>query len=248
MIKIEDLHKSFDGSEVLKGVSLGIKKGEILVLIGRSGYGKSVILKHIAGLMRPDRGRIVVDGKEIGKLRGKALSQLRSRLGFLFQGNALFSSLTVFENVAFPLEEKTRLSNEEIREKVLCELDLVGLSGAEEKYPSQLSGGMQKRAALARELVFEPEIMLFDEPTTGLDPIIGHTILNLIDSLHKRLDFTSIIVTHEIPKVFEIVNKVAMLHEGVILIVGSPEEIISSEDPIVRQFIKGEAEGPVSYR
>lgn len=248
MIEIEDLHKSFDGSQVLKGVSLSIEKGEILVLIGRSGYGKSVILKHIAGLMRPDKGHVVVDGKDIGKLRGKALSQLRSRLGFLFQGNALFGSMTVFENVAFPLREKTKLSMKEIRERVLYELDQVGLSEAEKKYPSQLSGGMQKRTALARELVFEPEIMLFDEPTTGLDPIIGHTILNLIDSLHKRLNFTGIIVTHEIPRVFEIVNKVAMLNKGVILVVGSPEDIVSSEDPIVRQFIRGEVEGPISYR
>ena len=247
MIEIEDLRKSFDGVEVLKGVSLSIGKGEILVLIGRSGYGKSVILKHIVGLMRPDSGRVVVDGKEIGSLKGKALAQLRSRLGFLFQGGALFGSMTVFDNVAFPLEEKTTLGKEEIRKRVFYELDQVGLSGAEDKYPSQISGGMIKRAALARSLVEEPEIMLFDEPTTGLDPIIGHAILNLIDALHKRLSFTSIIVTHEISKVFEIANKVAMLHEGVIRTVGSPEEIISSEDPVVRQFIKGEVEGPASF-
>lgn len=248
MIEIEDLHKSFEGFEVLKGVSLRIEKGEILVLIGRSGYGKSVILKHVAGLMKPDRGRVVVDGQEVGSLRGKALSQLRSRLGFLFQGGALFGSMTVFDNVAFPLREKTKLSKEEIRKRVLYELDQVGLSGAEEKYPSQVSGGMQKRVALARELVGEPEIMLFDEPTTGLDPIIGHAILNLIDALHKRLNFTSIIVTHELERVFKIVNKVAMIHEGAIKAVGSPEEIVSSEDPVVQQFIKGEIEGPISYR
>lgn len=248
MIEIEDLHKSFEGFEVLKGVSLRIEKGEILVLIGRSGYGKSVILKHVAGLMKPDRGRVVVDGQEVGSLRGKALSQLRSRLGFLFQGGALFGSMTVFDNVAFPLREKTKLSKEEIRKRVLYELDQVGLSGAEEKYPAQVSGGMQKRVALARELVGEPEIMLFDEPTTGLDPIIGHAILNLIDALHKRLNFTSIIVTHELERVFKIVNKVAMIHEGAIKAVGSPEEIVSSEDPVVQQFIKGEIEGPISYR
>jgi len=248
MIEIEDLYKSFDGFEVLKGISLRIDKGEILVLIGRSGYGKSVILKHIAGLMKPDRGRVVVDGKDVGKLKGKDLSQLRSRLGFLFQGGALFGSMSVFDNVAFPLREKTRLSKEEIRKRVIYELDEVGLSGAEEKYPSQISGGMQKRVALARELVWEPEIMLFDEPTTGLDPIIGHAILNLIENLHKRLNFTGIIVTHEIARVFGIVSKVAMVHEGVIKVVGPPEDVLSSEDPVVQQFIKGEIDGPVSYR
>lgn len=248
MIEIEDLYKSFDGFEVLKGISLRIDKGEILVLIGRSGYGKSVILKHIAGLMKPDRGRVVVDGKDVGKLKGKDLSQLRSRLGFLFQGGALFGSMSVFDNVAFPLQEKTRLSKEEIRKRVIYELDEVGLSGAEEKYPSQISGGMQKRVALARELVWEPEIMLFDEPTTGLDPIIGHAILNLIENLHKRLNFTGIIVTHEIARVFGIVSKVAMIHEGVIKAVGPPEDVLSSEDPVVQQFIKGEIDGPVSYR
>ena len=248
MIEIEDLHKSFDGFEVLKGVSLRIEKGEIIALIGRSGDGKSVLLKHVAGLMKPDRGLVVVDGNDVATLKGKALSQLRSRLGFLFQGGALFDSMTVFDNAAFPLREKTRLSEEEIKEKVLSELDQVGLSGAEQKHPSQISGGMRKRAALARELVWAPEIMLFDEPTTGLDPIIGHTILNLIHNLHERLRFTGIIVTHELEKVFKIVNRVAMLHEGVILAMGSPEEIVSSEEPVVQQFIRGETEGPLAYR
>ena len=248
MIEIEDIHKSFDGFEVLKGISLKIKNGELLALIGRSGYGKSVLLKHIAGLMKPDKGRVLVAGEEIGRLRGRALDRLRSRLGFLFQGGALFDSLTVYDNVAFPLREKTKLGEGEIRKKVFHELDQVGLSGAEEKFPSQLSGGMQKRAALARELVWMPEIMLFDEPTTGLDPIIGHAILKLIDDLHKQLNFTGIIVTHELHKVFEIVNKIAMVHEGVIIAAGPTEDIVSSGDPVVQQFIKGEIEGPISYR
>ncbi len=248
MIEIEDLHKSFDGVQVLKGISLKVKNGEVIALIGRSGFGKSVLLKHVAGLMKPDQGRVVVDGKDVATIRGKALSQLRSRLGFLFQGGALFDSMTVFDNVAFPLREKTKLREQEISEKVLAELDQVGLSGAEGKYPSQISGGMKKRAALARELVWAPEIMLFDEPTTGLDPIIGHAILSLIDNLHKRLHFTGIIVTHELEKVFKIVDRVAMLHEGVILALGTPDEIVSSEDPVVQQFIKGEIDGPISYR
>ena len=247
MIEIEDLYKSFDGVEVIKGLTLEIKKGEIIALIGGSGQGKSVLLKHIAGLLKPDRGRVLIDGKEIARLRGKALSQLRTRLGFLFQGGALFDSLTVFDNVAFPLREKTKLREWEIRKRVLHELEQVGLSGQEKKYPTQLSGGMVKRAALVRELIWEPEIMFFDEPTAGLDPIIGQTIMNLINTIHEQFGFTGIIVTHEIPKVLDVVNKVAMIHEGRLLAVGSPDEIVSSDDPIVRQFIKGEIEGPIKY-
>jgi phospholipid/cholesterol/gamma-HCH transport system ATP-binding protein len=247
MIKVESIHKSFDGLEVLRGATLEVAKGEILALIGRSGYGKSVLLKHVAGLMRPDRGRVLIDGKDIGSLRGKELEQVRSRFGFVFQNGALFDSLTVFENVAFPLREKTKLSEEEIKSRVLSILDEVGLRATENKYPAQISGGMIRRTALARALVRSPEIMLFDEPTTGLDPIIGRTILNLIDSSHRRFGFTGIIVTHEIPKIFDIVQKVAMLHEGRILIVASPQGILSSSDPVVQQFISGSIEGPIQY-
>jgi phospholipid/cholesterol/gamma-HCH transport system ATP-binding protein len=180
-------------------------------------------------------------------LRGKKLEEIRSRFGFVFQNGALFDSLTVFENVAFPLKEKTKLSDPEIKERVLSILDEVGLSNAENKYPAQLSGGMVRRAALARSLVRNPEIILFDEPTTGLDPIIAHTILNLIGSCHKRFDFTGILVTHEIPRAFEVVQKVAMLHEGKILIVDSPQGILSSSDPVIEQFITGSIEGPIQY-
>lgn len=247
MIKVESIRKSFDGLEVLRGATLEVAKGEILALIGRSGYGKSVLLKHVAGLMRPDRGRVLIDGKDIGSLRGKELEQVRSRFGFVFQNGALFDSLTVFENVAFPLREKTKLSEEEIKSRVLSILDEVGLRATENKYPAQVSGGMIRRTALARALVRSPEIMLFDEPTTGLDPIIGRTILNLIDSSHRRFGFTGIIVTHEIPKIFDIVQKVAMLHEGRILIVASPQGILSSSDPVVQQFISGSIEGPIQY-
>ena len=231
MIEIESIFKSFSGHEVLKGVSFTIKRGEILVLIGMSGYGKSVILKHIAGLMIPDEGRVIIDGVEVGTLKGKNLYRMRKRLGFLFQTGALFGSMTVFDNVAFPLREKTNKSEKEIKQKVLFELEQVGLSGSEDKYPAQLSGGMNKRASLARELVMEPEVMIFDEPTTGLDPIIGHAILNLIEESHKRLNFTGIIVTHEIERVFKIAQKVAMLHEGAVRVMGTPEEILFSEDP-----------------
>ena len=243
MIKIEDLHKSFNGIEVLKGISLELAKGEVLALIGRSGYGKSVLLKHVARLMKPDRGRVLVDNQDIGQLRGKDLLRLRGRLGFLFQSGALFDSMTIYDNVAFPLREKTRLDEEAIKEKVLHELDQVGLIGSEQKHPSQLSGGMVKRASLARALVEEPEIMLFDEPTTGLDPITGRNILNLIASCHDRLKFTGVIVTHEIPKVFEVVDRVAMLHQGQIVFFGTPQEILLSEHPLVQPFVRGEGEG-----
>jgi phospholipid/cholesterol/gamma-HCH transport system ATP-binding protein len=243
MIRVEELHKSFDGAQVLKGASFSVGKGEILALIGRSGYGKSVLLKHVAGLMKADRGRVLVDEEDVSELKGRGLLHLRNRLGFLFQSGALFDSMTIFDNIAFPLREKTTLEERKIRHKVQSELEQVGLMGSEGKYPSQISGGMIKRASLARALVQEPEIMLFDEPTTGLDPLTGQTILNLIDSCHRRLGFTGIIVTHEIPKIFEIVNKVAMLHDGVIQFQGTPKEIAASEDPVVRAFLTGDMEG-----
>jgi len=248
MIRIEDLCRSFDGFPVLQGISLEVGKGELLALIGRSGCGKSVLLRHMAGLLRPDSGRVFIRDRNVARVKGRELARLREGLGFLFQGGALFDSMTVYDNVAFPLREKTRMRETEIRQRVQDELGRVGLSGAEAEYPSQLSGGMQKRAALARELVCEPEIMLFDEPTTGLDPIIGHAILKLIDDLHRRMHFTGIIVTHELHKVFEIVDRVAMLHEGGIRIEGPPETILSSEDALVRQFIRGDIEGPISVR
>jgi phospholipid/cholesterol/gamma-HCH transport system ATP-binding protein len=246
MIKLENLYKSFDGLDVLKGVSLQVEREEILALIGGSGHGKTVILKHVAGLMRPDRGRVEINGKDVYSLRGTELEALRGHLGFLFQSGALFSSLTVFDNVAFPLREKTRLSEREIREKVLTVLEQVGLKGAEDKYPAQISGGMIKRTALARSLMRNPEIMLFDEPTTGLDPVIAHTILDLIQLIHQELKFTGMIVSHELSRVFQIVQKVAMLHEGIVLFVGTPEEIMASQDPVVRQFITEALRVPAS--
>jgi len=248
MIKIENLHKSFDSLEVLRGVSFEVPKGEILALIGRSGNGKSILLKHVAALMKPDQGHVFIEDKDICYLRGQELEDLRSRFGFVFQSGALFDSLTVFENIAFPLKEKTKLSEREVRERVFSILEEVGLTEAENKYPAQISGGMVKRTALARALVRNPEIMLFDEPTTGLDPIISHAMLNLLESCHTRFGFSGILVTHEIPEVFQIVQKVALLHEGRILTVGSPVEILESKDPIVQQFITGSIDGPIQYR
>ena len=239
MIKIKDLQKSFDGHDVLKGISFEVGKGEVFALVGGSGGGKSVLLKHVVGLMKPDRGTVTVDGMEIGAAGQESLQAFRERLGFLFQGGALFDSLSVFENVAFPLKEKSKLSRNIIREKVLMELENVGLSGSEHRYPSQISGGMVKRAALARALVEDPEIMLFDEPTTGLDPVTGQSILDLIDSCHRRLSFTGIIVTHEIPKVFAIVDRVVMLHEGRVRAEGTPAEFSESRDPVIQAFLSG---------
>jgi phospholipid/cholesterol/gamma-HCH transport system ATP-binding protein len=245
MIQILNVYKAFERQQVLRGVVLEIAKGEILVIIGRSGGGKSVLLKHLMGLHKADEGQIVIDGVEISGLRGRALDRLRERFGVVFQGGALFDSLTAFDNVAFPLSEKTRLPEEVIREKTLTLLKQVGLADMGHKYPAEMSGGMKKRVALARALAMEPEIMLFDEPTTGLDPIMVNAIHRLILDLHQRVGFTAILVSHEIPEIFSIASRVAMLHEGTIVEVGTPEAVQCSANPLVRQFISGDPEGPI---
>ncbi|MCX8044245.1 MAG: ABC transporter ATP-binding protein [Desulfobacterota bacterium] len=247
MITLSNVHKSFNGNIVLNGVNLTISEGEMLALIGRSGIGKSVLLKHIVGLIKPDAGDILIDGININRLRGKELEAIRKRFGFLFQEGALFDSLTVYDNVAFPLREKTSLSEEMIREKVFCELENMGLEKDAHKYPAELSGGMRKRAALARAMVMQPSIMLFDEPTTGLDPIIGQSILNYIQACHKRGGFTGIIVTHDVPRVFSIVQRIAMLHDGNIILIGTYEHIIQEKNPIFEQFLSGNLNGPLTY-
>ncbi len=248
MIRVEDLWKSFGRQEVLRGVSLQVEPGEFVALIGMSGCGKSLLLKHVVKLMEPDRGRVWVADQEVAALSSSQLEALRSRIGYVFQTGALFDSMTVYDNVAFPLREKTRLRETEIRQKVRQELELVGLSNAEEKYPAQLSGGMVKRVALARTLIREPEIVLFDEPTTGLDPIVSNSILQLFDSVHKRLNLTGILVSHDIPEIFKIVQKVAMLHEGRIVAVEAPDQIRTSRNPVIEQFVNGRPEGPILYR
>ncbi|MFQ5846322.1 MAG: ABC transporter ATP-binding protein [Candidatus Methylomirabilales bacterium] len=245
MVEIRNVHKSFGGQQVLRGVNLQVGQGEILVIIGRSGGGKSVLLKHLMGLLKPDAGQILIGGVEITHIRGRALDRLRERFGVVFQGGALFDSLTVHENVAFPLREKTRLPDEAIREKTLTLLKQVGLADMGPKYPAEVSGGMKKRVALARALTMEPEIVLFDEPTTGLDPIMVNAIHRLILDLHRRIGFTAILVSHEIPEIFGIADQVAMLHHGVVVEVGPPEAIQSSATPVVRQFITGDPEGPI---
>jgi phospholipid/cholesterol/gamma-HCH transport system ATP-binding protein len=248
MIQVEDLWKSFGSQAVLRGVNLHVPTGEFLALVGMSGSGKSILLKHIVGLIKPDRGRVLVDGHDVATLSRRDLERLRSRIGYVFQSGALFDSMTVFENVAFPLREKVRLDEAAIRKRVLAELDQVGLSGAEQKFPAHLSGGMLKRVALARTLIQDPQIVLFDEPTTGLDPIVSNSILALFDAVHQRLKLTGILVSHDIPEIFSIVQKVALLHDGTIATVQPPQDIMNSTDPVVQQFVHGQPEGPIRYR
>ncbi|MBI3249209.1 MAG: ABC transporter ATP-binding protein [Deltaproteobacteria bacterium] len=246
MIRLVHLHKSFGSQHVLRGLDLEIPDGSIYAIIGQSGTGKSCLLKHLIGLMRPDQGEIWIDDTEITALRGRALNRMRNRFGMLFQGGALFDSMNVYDNVAFPLREKTRLREGEIRHKVQERLEQVGLLGTDLKFPSELSGGMRKRVALARALVSEPEILLFDEPTTGLDPIRVNAIHQLIRDLQQRFHFTVIVVSHEIPEIFSLATHVAMLHGGVIVASGAAQEVQSSANPIIQQFISGSTEGPMT--
>ncbi len=239
MIRVENLWKSFGRQEVLRGVSFEVQEGEFVALVGGSGCGKSLLLKLLLGLLKPDRGGVSIAGKTISALNRKEIESLRSRIGFVFQGGALFDSMTVYENVAFPLREKTCLGEQEIRRKVMGELELVGLRDTEHKFPAQLSGGMLKRVALARALVRDPEIVLFDEPTTGLDPVVSRAVLELFGAVHQRLKLTGILVSHEIPRIFEIVQKVAMLHEGRIVAVEPPGRFCASPNPVIQAFVNG---------
>ena len=245
MIRIENLHKSFGSQQVLRGVHLEIPDKAIFAVVGGSGAGKSCLLKHVIGLLRPDAGRVWVDDVDVTGLGRRALNRVRNRFGMLFQGGALFDSLSVYDNVAFPLREKTRTGEADIKAKVEERLFQVGLAGGGDKFPSELSGGMRKRAALARALVSDPEILLFDEPTTGLDPIRVHAIHRLIQDLHGLLGFTAVIVSHEIPEVFSIATHIAMLHQGKIIESGSPSDLQASDDPVVRQFLSGALDGPI---
>ena len=237
MIETVDLHKSFNGQQVLRGVNLRITEGEMLALIGKSGGGKSVLLKNMMGLMRPDKGRVLIDGVDVHNSSSSQRKSLKEKFGVLFQGGALFDSMTVFDNVAFPLREKWKLPEEEIRERVMRELSMVGLEGSENKYPAEISGGMRKRVALARAIIHNPEIVFFDEPTTGLDPLTAKSIHQLIHSTHERLNFTGVIVTHETWGLFSIVDRVALLHDGRIAAIGPPRELLESRDPVVREFL-----------
>lgn len=245
MITVRNVHKTFGAQKVLDGLDLDIPDGKITAIIGPSGEGKSVLLKHLIGLLQPDSGSVEVDGESIVDRRRSELNRIREKFGMLFQNVALFDSMTVFENVAFPLQEKTALSKDEIRGRVLSALEDVGLKNIENKYPDELSGGMKKRVGLARAVVLKPKIILFDEPTTGLDPIIKRAIHQLIKDTHAKFGFTAVIVSHEIPDIFDVAQNVAMLFHGKILQHGTPDEIINSTDPAIRQFISGSLDGPI---
>ena len=245
MIRIVNLHKAFGAKRVLQGVSLTVEKGETMVVIGQSGSGKSVLIKHLIGLLRPDAGDIYIDGVEITRLREDDLQRVTRKFGLLFQGAALFDSMTVAENVAFGLERYSRGSSEEIRERVSESLALVGLRGVDDLMPHQLSGGMKKRVGLARAFAYRPEIMLYDEPSTGLDPIRADSINELINMLKTEMGVTAVAITHDMVSSYKIADRIAMLYEGRIIEVGTPEEIKNSGNPVVQQFIHGQSDGPI---
>lgn len=244
-VEIVDLHKSFDDKPVLRGLTLDLKRGETLCVIGGSGTGKSVTLKHIVGLIRPDRGTVRIGGVDIFATTNGQLGEIRKKIGFLFQGSALLNSLDVFENVALPLREHERLSEDEIRRQVTEKLALVHLEDAATKMPDEISGGMKKRVGLARAIIRDPEIMLYDEPTAGLDPIMASAINAIILDLQKQLKVSSLVVTHDMSSVFRIADRIALLYEGRVHKVGTKEEFRTSDDSKVQAFIYGESEGPL---
>ena len=245
MIRIRGLKKKLGAKQVLDGVDLDVETGESIVIMGRSGTGKSVLLKHIIGLMTPDEGSIEVDGVNIVGLSERDLNEIRKRFGMLFQGAALFDSMTVGENVGLALVEHLRLPRPEVRRRVAERLEWVGLTGVEGMKPASLSGGMRKRVGLARAIAMDPRYILYDEPTTGLDPILAGSIVELIKSLQSRLGVTSIVVTHDMASAYKVADRMAMLDGGRIVFSGTPDETRQTRDPLVRQFIEGSSEGPV---
>ena len=244
-IDIKGLKKSFGDNVVLDGIDLSIEDGKTTVILGQTGSGKSVLIKHIIGLLRPDEGQIVVNGVDITKLRRGDLTEILKNFGVLFQSAALFDSMTVGENVAFPLIEHTDLSRSKIIGIVEEKLAIVGLKGVESLYPAELSGGMKKRVGLARAIALDPKVLIFDEPTTGLDPVMSDTIDNLIINTQRRLGVTSIVISHDIPGTFKIAHWIAMLYKGRVVLYGSPDDFKNTKEPIVRQFLERKAEGPL---
>ncbi len=245
MIQIRGLKKRLGTKQVLDGVDLDINKGETVVILGRSGTGKSVLLKNIIGLMQPDAGTIEVDGQDIVGLKEKDLNKVRIRFGLLFQGGALFDSMTVGENVGLPMREHTKMSAAEIEKRVTERLEWVGLKSVEQMKPASLSGGMRKRVGLARAIAMDPAYMLYDEPTTGLDPIMADVINRLIRSLQERIGVTSIVVTHDMNSAYHVGDRLSMLNEGRVVFTGTPDEARNTRDPLVKQFIEGSSDGPI---
>jgi phospholipid/cholesterol/gamma-HCH transport system ATP-binding protein len=246
MIAIKEVCKNFDSHKVLNNVNLNIEKGQTTVIIGRSGCGKSVLLKHIVGILRPDSGKIFVDRQDISSLNEKQMKALNLKIGMVFQGGALFDSMTVGENVGFALIEHQRIEKRELLERIEESLSLVDLSGIENLMPAELSGGMKKRVSLARAICIKPEIILYDEPTTGVDPITADSINELIKSMHDKLKITSIVVTHDMKSAYRVADKIAMLYQGRIITEGTPDEIQNTDNPVVHQFINGLAKGPIT--
>jgi phospholipid/cholesterol/gamma-HCH transport system ATP-binding protein len=245
VIEIIDLHKAFDANTVLRGADLRIDKGESMVVIGGSGSGKSVLLKHMIGILKPDRGSVLINGVDLTSLKEDELYAVRKKFGMLFQMSALFDSLPVWENVAFGILRNKKMPDKEAKAIAIEKLRSVGLMGIENLMPAELSGGMKKRVGLARAIAHEPEILLYDEPTTGLDPIMADAINDLIVKMKKDLSVTSVAITHDMNSAYKIADRIAMLYEGKIIDTGSPEEIRNTSNPIVRQFITGSASGPI---
>jgi phospholipid/cholesterol/gamma-HCH transport system ATP-binding protein len=246
MISLQHLYKSFDGRHVLRDLTIDIERGESVVIVGGSGTGKSVTLKHIIGLLQPDRGRVFVDGQDMTNMSEVELNRFRRRFGMAFQEGALFDSMSVFENIAFPLRRHTKMTEQEIRSRVEECLEDVHLHGVDKKRPSELSGGMRRRVGFARAISLKPEILLFDEPTTGLDPVISAVVAQLITEMDHKLGTTTVTITHDMKVAFEIADRVAMLYQGSIIEQGTPEVFQRSTNPIVQQFIEGRAEGPLT--
>lgn len=244
MIEFKDVKKEFSGKPVLRGLSLSVKKGETISLVGASGAGKSVTLKHMVRLLEATSGEILIDGDDILKLDAEALSDVRKKFGYLFQGSALLQWMTVFENVALPLRENSNFSDDEIEEKVSVVLEKVDLTSAAEKLPANISGGMQKRAGLARAVVIEPEILLYDEPTSGLDPVTSRSIDTLIHDLQQDLGVTSVVVTHDMISALTISDRIAMLHQGTVSEVSKPEDFLRSQNDVVRNFLDSQCISP----
>jgi len=247
MIRIIDLYKAFGTNRVLQGVNLDIEHGETMVIIGRSGSGKSVLIKHLIGLLKPDRGEIYVDGVEISRLNAHEIHKVTRKFGMLFQGSALFDSLTVAQNVGFGLERYTDYSSKEIKALVKESLEKVGLRDMENVMPYELSGGMKKRVGLARAIAYKPEIILYDEPSTGIDPIRADGINDLIKMMKTELKVTSVVITHDMVSSYKVADRIAMLYEGKIIETGTPDEIKATPNPVVQQFIHGRAEGPIEH-
>jgi phospholipid/cholesterol/gamma-HCH transport system ATP-binding protein len=247
MISLQHLYKSFDGTrQVLYDMSIDVEKGESVVIVGGSGTGKSVTLKHIIGLLRPDRGHVLVADQDITGMKDVELNKFRRHFGMSFQEGALFDSMSVFENIAFPLRRHTKMTEDEIEQRVAECLEDVHLKNVEGKRPSELSGGMRRRVGFARAISLKPDILLFDEPTTGLDPVISDVIADLIVEMDEKLGTTTVTITHDMKVAFKIADRVAMLHNGRIIEQGTPDVFQASQNPIVRQFIEGRADGPLT--